>query len=90
MGSTLTASRTGHIHAAEEPTSPLTRIRASMAIVAISANAMPHDIARGLKAGFFLYLTKPIKIAEFNSTLDAALEFAGKGPGASRTHGTAM
>lgn len=48
-------------------------------IVAISANAMPHDIARGLKAGFFLYLTKPIKIAEFNSTLDAALEFVGKG-----------
>ena len=66
---------------------PLT---ANIPIVAISANAMPHDIARGLKAGFFLYLTKPIKIAEFNSTLDAALEFAGKGPGASRTHGTAM
>jgi PAS domain S-box-containing protein len=52
---------------------------AHIPIVAISANAMPHDIARGLKAGFFLYLTKPIKIAEFNATLDAALEFAGHG-----------
>lgn len=43
-------------------------------IIAVSANAMPHDIAKGLKAGFLLYLTKPIKIAEFNATLDAGLE----------------
>ena len=37
---------------------------------------MPHDIERGLEAGFFRYLTKPIKVHEFMDTLDVALEFA--------------
>jgi DNA-binding response OmpR family regulator len=37
---------------------------------------MPRDIAKGLEAGFFRYLTKPIKINEFMETLNAALEFA--------------
>ncbi len=46
---------------------------AHIPVVALSANAMPHDIARGLEAGFFRYLTKPIKINEFLNTLDAAL-----------------
>ena len=32
--------------------------------------------AKGLQAGFFRYLTKPIKSNEFMQTLDAALEFA--------------
>jgi len=45
-------------------------------VVAISANAMPHDIAKGMQAGFFRYLTKPIKVKEFNDTLNAALEAA--------------
>jgi len=44
-------------------------------IIALSANAMLRDIERGLEAGFFRYLTKPIKINEFMSALDAALEF---------------
>jgi PAS domain S-box-containing protein len=47
-------------------------------VIALSANAMPRDIAKGLAAGFFRYLTKPIKIHEFMSTLDTALEFAVK------------
>jgi CheY-like chemotaxis protein len=51
---------------------------AHMPIVAISANAMPIDIERGLKAGFFRYLTKPIKVSEFMEALDVALEFAGQ------------
>ncbi len=42
-------------------------------VVALSANAMAHDIERGMDAGFFRYLTKPIKITEFMETLDAAL-----------------
>jgi len=42
-------------------------------VVALSANAMPRDIERGLHAGFFRYLTKPIKVPQFMSTLDAAL-----------------
>ena len=49
---------------------------AHIPIVALSANAMPHDVAAGLDAGFFSYLTKPIKVNEFMAALDAALEFA--------------
>ena len=47
-------------------------------IIAISANAMPLDIERSLKAGFFRYLTKPIKVGEFMEALDVALKFAGQ------------
>jgi CheY-like chemotaxis protein len=50
---------------------------AHIPVIALSANAMPRDIAKGLAAGFFRYLTKPIKINEFMDTLHAALEFAG-------------
>ena len=45
-------------------------------IVALSANAMPRDIEKGLEAGFFRYVTKPIKINEFMDALNATLEFA--------------
>ena len=43
-------------------------------VVAISANAMPHDIYKGLEAGFFRYVTKPIKVIEFMDALDMALD----------------
>ena len=49
---------------------------ASIPVIALSANAMPVDIERGLAAGFFRYLTKPIKVTEFMDTLDSALELA--------------
>jgi len=49
---------------------------AHIPVVALSANAMPRDIERGLEAGFFRYLTKPIKVSEFMETLDATLNFA--------------
>jgi PAS domain S-box-containing protein len=45
-------------------------------VVALSANAIPRDIEKGLEAGFFRYLTKPIKVEAFMQTLDVALEFA--------------
>lgn len=45
-------------------------------VVALSANAMPSDIEKGLATGFYRYLTKPIKIDEFMATLDEALAFA--------------
>ena len=48
-------------------------------VLALSANAMPRDIEKGLEAGFFLYLTKPIKINEFMEALDMALEVAQTG-----------
>jgi CheY-like chemotaxis protein len=37
---------------------------------------MPRDIEKGLQAGFFRYLTKPIRVKEFMQTLDAVMEFA--------------
>jgi CheY-like chemotaxis protein len=47
-------------------------------VIALSANAMPREIANGLEAGFFRYLTKPIIIKEVIETLKAALDFTGK------------
>jgi PAS domain S-box-containing protein len=49
---------------------------AHIPVVALSANAMPRDIRLGLDAGFFRYLTKPIKVKEFMTELSAVLEFA--------------
>jgi PAS domain S-box-containing protein len=54
---------------------------AHIPVVALSANAMPRDIEKGMQAGFYRYLTKPIKIGEFLETLDLALEFAKAGNG---------
>ncbi|MGD0500506.1 MAG: PAS domain S-box protein [Bryobacteraceae bacterium] len=54
---------------------------AHIPVIALSANAMPRDIDRGLQAGFFRYLTKPIKVNEFMHTLDVALEFARQAAG---------
>ena len=55
---------------------------AHIPVVALSANAMPRDIEKGLEAGFFRYITKPIKVREFMDTLDVALlrAQAGKDP----------
>ena len=49
---------------------------AHIPIIALSANAVPHDIAKALEAGFFNYLTKPIKVHEFMDALDVALKSA--------------
>ncbi len=49
-------------------------VTAHIPVVALSANAMPRDIEKGLAAGFFSYLTKPIKVKEFTEAVDAALE----------------
>jgi CheY-like chemotaxis protein len=48
-------------------------VTAHIPVLAISANAMPHDIKKGLEAGFVGYLTKPIKVNEFMDSLDMAL-----------------
>ena len=45
-------------------------------IIALSANAMPRDIEKGLKAGFFRYLTKPIKVNEFMVAIDESLKLS--------------
>ena len=51
---------------------------AHIPVIALSANAMPRDIEKGLRAGFFRYLTKPIKVGEFLDTLDLAFERAAR------------
>jgi CheY-like chemotaxis protein len=55
---------------------------AHIPVVALSANAMPRDIQKGMEAGFFRYLTKPIKVTEFMTALNVALAFA------KETHGS--
>jgi CheY-like chemotaxis protein len=45
---------------------------AHIPVLAISANAMPGDIKRGLEAGFFRYLTKPVNLAALVAAMDAA------------------
>jgi PAS domain S-box-containing protein len=46
---------------------------AHIPVLALSANAMPRDIEKGLEAGFFRYLTKPIRVHEFMNAVDVAL-----------------
>ncbi len=54
-------------------------VTAHIPVIAISAHAMPHDVDRGLRAGFFRYLTKPIKIDILTEALDTALTLAHPG-----------
>jgi CheY-like chemotaxis protein len=50
---------------------PLT---AQIPVIAVSANASKIDIENGIKAGFFSYVTKPIRVSDFMKSLDDALE----------------
>ncbi|MHB1047244.1 MAG: hybrid sensor histidine kinase/response regulator [Thermoanaerobaculia bacterium] len=56
-------------------------------VVALSANAMARDVEAGRNAGFFRYLTKPVRVPELMETLRAAL---GSGEGASPSTETAV
>jgi PAS domain S-box-containing protein len=56
------------------------RATSHIPVIALSANAVPSDIEKGLEAGFFRYLTKPIKVVEFMKTLDVALKFSAQQP----------
>jgi len=42
-------------------------------VLAISANAMPDDLARGKSAGFIDYLTKPLDVSVFLAAIDTVL-----------------
>jgi signal transduction histidine kinase/ActR/RegA family two-component response regulator len=46
---------------------------AAIPAIALTANAMPRDVERGLAAGFDRYLTKPIDIDKFNEAIDGVL-----------------
>jgi PAS domain S-box-containing protein len=50
-------------------------ITAHIPVWALTANTFPHEMAKGLEAGFFRYLTKPINVTEFMEALDAALDY---------------
>jgi len=50
---------------------PLTR---AIPVVALSANAMPKDIARSKEAGFIDYLTKPIDVSRLLHVVDTMLK----------------
>jgi signal transduction histidine kinase/ActR/RegA family two-component response regulator len=49
---------------------------AHIPVIALSANAVPRDIEKALAAGFFSYLTKPLKVDQFMEALQAALKSA--------------
>jgi signal transduction histidine kinase/ActR/RegA family two-component response regulator len=56
----------------------LARLRADPATagipaLALSANALPREVERGVAAGFYRYLTKPLRVPEFLSSVDEAL-----------------
>lgn len=42
-------------------------------VVALSANAMSYDIERGIRAGFYTYLTKPVDVAKLVAVFNAVL-----------------
>jgi len=46
---------------------------ASIPVIALTANAMPRDIERGMAAGFHRYLTKPIDIEKFTEAINSTL-----------------
>ncbi len=49
---------------------------AHIPVMALSSDAHPHQIAQGIAAGFYRYMTKPFVVTEFMDTLDATLLFA--------------
>jgi len=50
---------------------------AGIPAIALTANAMPRDVERGIAAGFFRYLIKPINIDEFTEAINSTIDMAG-------------
>ncbi|WBS02432.1 ATP-binding protein [Pseudoduganella sp. SL102] len=61
---------------------------AGIPAIALTANAMPRDVERGIAAGFFRYLIKPINIDEFTEAINSTLSTLGTPAALGRT-GTA-
>ena len=45
-------------------------------VIALSANAMKHDLDKGREVGFFDYLTKPVNIEKLIATVEDAVNGA--------------
>jgi len=45
----------------------------NLPVIALTANAMQKEVERGLQAGFYEYLTKPLDIPKFNKIIDELL-----------------
>ncbi|HJV67882.1 ATP-binding protein [Ideonella sp.] len=58
---------------------------AHIPVIAVSANAMPNAVSKGLEAGFFRYLTKPVDLRALNEALDSALAVAAQRNKAARS-----
>ncbi|MDH5518214.1 MAG: response regulator [Gammaproteobacteria bacterium] len=54
------------------------QLTANIPVIAISANAMPSDIDKGLDAGFDDYITKPINVVALINAVDAKLGLTSK------------
>jgi CheY-like chemotaxis protein len=59
-------------------------------VIALSSNAFAGDIDKGLRAGFFRYLTKPFDINVLMLTIDLALALPAPTQGASATSPTEL
>lgn len=46
---------------------------ARIPVLALSSDAYPRQIEKGMNAGFFQYLTKPFKFSDFQGALDTCL-----------------
>ncbi|MBI5752794.1 MAG: response regulator [Hydrogenophilales bacterium] len=61
---------------------PATR---NIPVIALTANAMPKDVEKGLAAGFSGYLTKPIDVPRFLAAIDRLLSYPASQEGRART-----
>jgi CheY-like chemotaxis protein len=63
------------------------RRTADIPVIAITADAMPRAVARGLATGFFRYLTKPLMLDAFTEAVDSALAGTGGQPTPGKANG---
>ncbi|MFZ6641767.1 response regulator [Undibacterium sp. TC4M20W] len=59
---------------------------AHIPVIALSSDAFPHQIEKGIKAGFFRYLTKPYKLDDLMGALDDSIYFSLNNCGYSATN----
>lgn len=48
-------------------------------VVALNSHATPHDVLKGIEAGFFRYICKPFELNKFMCVIDEALELRKSG-----------